>query len=427
MKDLFKIIKKIQATSSRNEKELILSAHKNNKRLRNLLNNVFNPYLIFGIKEKKLNKFIKTAKGIDPEFQKLDEVFEYLKINNTGSNAVVEKVAEFLMTEWDEDIREFMFECITKKLKIGATAKSINKSFGEQLIPEFSVMLAKKFEDHEHKIKGEFGVTLKLDGIRCLVAKENGVIKFFTRQGQSIDEMNELIEDFDKLPDNMIYDGELLVVNKDNLSSDDLFRATQKVVRTDGVKCNVEFHMFDLLPISEFKSGKSKKNYADRMLDLHVGLDSFDAKFIKKVPMLYWGNSKSKIFEMLDEVVADGKEGLMVSNGMGYYENKRSDNLLKVKKMHTFDLEIIGVEEGIGKNRGKLGALLVDYKGYSCGVGSGFTDLQREDYWESQDELIGRVAEIQYFEESSNQNGGLSLRFPVFKFLRSLGKEVSYD
>ena len=95
--------------------------------------------------------------------------------------------------------------------------------------------------------------------------------------------------------------------------------------------------------------------------------------------------------------------------------------------MNSCDLKIIGFEEGEGKYKGVLGNLICDYKGYQLGVGSGFDDGQRKEIWNNQEKYLNRIAEIQYFEETYNDKGGLSLRFPVFKCIRELGKEVSYE
>ena len=97
-----------------------------------------------------------------------------------------------------------------------------------------------------------------------------------------------------------------------------------------------------------------------------------------------------------------------------YYEFKRTNALLKVKKMKDIDLRVIGYEEGSNSNRGKLGAFIVDYKGNQVKVGSGFSKELREEIWKNPDEYIGVMIAVQYFEETTNQNGGTSLRFPVF-------------
>jgi DNA ligase-1 len=116
----------------------------------------------------------------------------------------------------------------------------------------------------------------------------------------------------------------------------------------------------------------------------------------------------------------------MVNINSAPYSFKRTKNLLKVKTMKEVDLMIVGFEEGSGRLTGTLGRITVEYKGNEVGV-SGFTDAERKFFWENQDDLMGRVVCVQYFEETKNANGGVSLRFPVFKELREEGKEVSYQ
>ncbi|TCJ01142.1 ATP-dependent DNA ligase [Cytobacillus praedii] len=429
LRDTVNIFKEIQSTSGRNNKEDILRKHKNNEEFKYILEFLFNPYKLTGIKFKKAVKYATFISDNVKQFTSIYEAIEYIIKNNTGRDEDIMTIMNFINT-YDTDIQSpvhnFLQEFFTKDFKCGITASTINKVYGKNFIPKFDVLLAKKYEDEQHKIKGEFGVTLKLDGIRCVAIKENGLVSFFTRQGQPIDGLIEIAHEFKDYPDNTVYDGELLLIDETGMPSDELFRVTQKEVRTDGEKRNVVFHMFDVLPLEEFKAGNSIKTYKQRREELDYLTSQYMQFYIRTVPLLYYGKDKSEIYRLLDKVVAEGKEGVMVSNGSGYYVTKRSDNLLKVKKMHTVDLEIIGYEEGTGKNVGKLGALIVDYKGFPCGVGSGFTDHQREEFWNSKDELINRVAEVQYFEESNNEQGGISLRFPVFKQLREEGKEVSY-
>ena len=129
---------------------------------------------------------------------------------------------------------------------------------------------------------------------------------------------------------------------------------------------------------------------------------------------------------ILDDYTSRGSEGIMI-NQNEVYQFWRTGWLIKVKKMYTVDLKVIHIQEGNGQNQGKVGALVVDYKGYSVGVGSGLTKEQREYYWEHPEEIIGKIIEVQAFEETKDKQGNLSLRFPVFKRVRDDKEEVSYD
>jgi DNA ligase 1 len=426
MKEVLNIINQIKTTNSRNEKETIIKKHKDNQSFRKILDAALNPYVVFGIGEKKLKKFINKVNGNENKFDSLFDLIEYLKIHNTGTDHDVKLVAEFLNAQDVEELKDLYKEVITKTLKIGAAAKSINKAFGEQFIPEFNVMLAKKFEDEEHKVKGkEFVITEKLDGVRCVMIVENGNVNFFSRQGQPIAGLVEIVQDARFLPDN-VYDGELLIHNADDYKDRDVLQETLKIARKDGEKRGLVLHLFDMIPIDEFKAGKSKATYHKRKEELSFIVEKLNSPYIKIVPNLYVGKDLNVIPKMLEEMNQKGKEGLMLNVSDGKYQCKRTDVLLKIKSMNTMDCRIIGFEEGTGKYQGMLGALIVDYKGNELYVGSGYTDDDRKHIWQHKDEYLGKIVEVQYFRESRNQDGGLSVSFPVFVCIREDKSDPSY-
>ncbi len=113
-----------------------------------------------------------------------------------------------------------------------------------------------------------------------------------------------------------------------------------------------------------------------------------------------------------------------------YYVTKRTSGLLKIKEFFDADVLVKDIFEGTGKFKGTLGGIIVDYKGYDIRVGSGFTDADRECYWNNPDEIIGKIVDISYFEETHNQNNhDISLRFASFNCLRldKDAEEVSYE
>lgn len=420
MYNVKEILDKIASTSSRNEKETILKQNKDNELLKEVLQFVYNPFIVTGLSDKKMKK--------NPLFRHpimIDNIMDYLKENNTGTDVDIYRVKSFIQQQ-PQELQGSYYSIVTKNLKIGVTAKTINKILGKGFIPEFNVMLADKYADHESKVK-DFIITEKLDGIRNVLIKENGKIKMFSRQGQVVEGLNDIEIEADKLLDNYVYDGELLLRNDKNLNSADLYRATVKEVRKDGVKKNVEFYVFDMLPLDEFVSGKSKEGCFDRKAKLFNVLNTLGLTWIKGLPNLYVGDDKSEIARLLSEVEEQGKEGLMLNTIDGIYECKRSKNLLKVKSMQTVDLRLIGFEEGTGKYVGKLGRINVEYKGNTVGVGSGFSDEERIEIWNNQEKYLGKIAEIQFFEETKNQNDDkLSLRFPVWKGIRFDKDSPSY-
>lgn len=431
-REVVEIMHQIKNTSGANDKQAILKANKNNDLLKSVLDFIYNPFVLTGIKGKKLMKFTKFTGDDVKQFNSVLDAMNYAKENNTGRDEDVKAIANFINT-YDTDIsspvHDFLQDMFTKDFKCGATASTLNKVFGKGFIPKFDVMLAKGWEEEKHKVKGKFLITPKLDGIRCAVIKENGDLKFFTRKGMPIEGMVELEKDFKLLPDNMVYDGELLNVNKDGLDRLELFRATQSRVKKDGVKTDITFNMYEMLPLDEFKQGKSKKSAMERKQDIKTLIFSLAGElcFIKLVPVLYYGTDEGELMRLLKEALDDGEEGIMVSVADSKYECKRSGNLLKAKKIEdkTVDLVIVGFEEGTGKYKGMLGSLTVDYKGGKLGVGSGFTDLERKEFWKNRDDLLGTIVEVKYDDESQNEFGEDSLRYPIFVTLRDDKDEPS--
>jgi DNA ligase-1 len=227
-----------------------------------------------------------------------------------------------------------------------------------------------------------------------------------------------------------VLDGELIVSDRLRYPSKEQYKRTTMIVRKDGVKVGVDYHVFDWLSTDAFYQRTCTTPYWERreMLETIVPYDVIPSTVhAYYVPVLYHGNDTSKIFEWLSFMRNKEREGVMINLADEPYRFTRTNALLKVKVMQDCDLRIIGVEEGNGKFAGTLGALVVDYKGNPVGVGSGITDDIRRMIWNDPSKYIGRVATIQYFEETNDKDGKKSIRFPVFKELREEGKEVSYE
>lgn len=421
-RDIKAIFDELQATSGRLDKESILRRHKDDLVFSDVLNFVLNPYITTGLSDKKISK--KVTVPPMSGFATMHSVLWYLADNNTGTDEVIANIQGFIRSRATE-MAEFYKSIFTKSIKAGIGAATVNKVYGYEFIPQFEVMLAEKYFDNAEWLEGkEFTVTLKLDGIRCIAIKNAGKVKFFSRQGQEILGLVEIQKELEKASDSSyVLDGELLVEGSG--TSADQYKATTQVVRRDGDKKGVTFYVFDVLRVEDFEKQKCEVPYELRRSMLEEEFKFLD--HVTPLPALYKGDDTQRIFDLLELVRKQEKEGVMVNVDSAYYEFKRTRNLLKVKAMQDVDLSITGFEEGSGRLSGTLGRINVDYKGNTLGVGGGFSDEQRKWFWENKDSLIGRVISVQYFEETQNANGGLSLRFPVFKELREEGKEVSYS
>lgn len=101
------------------------------------------------------------------------------------------------------------------------------------------------------------------------------------------------------------------------------------------------------------------------------------------------------------------------------YQWKRTKALLKMKMMDSIDLVVTGIYPGTGKYQHLLGGVYCDYKGNQLSVGSGFTDEQRQRYWNYSNDIIGKTIEVSYQAISHDKTGKESVSFPVFKGIRA--------
>ena len=413
----------IQDASGLNRKKELLSRQRDNETLKNILYFVFNPYIRTGIGWTKLKK-IKNPEYINIEpGHTIEGMFTYLIHNNTGRDKDIMYVWNYIDAMTKNEIQEQRFKDVlgsifTKNLKLGISTTSIHTVWPD-LIPGFGVQLACKWQDHFDYLEGkEIFITEKLDGNRCFANVKDHKCTFYSRSGREISGLEQVEDELSRLVDGW-YDGELL--GKD-------FQETQSTLRTKGSKTEVVFNIFDYVTDKEVQEQQGIYNYLARRNELErifKGIEKF--QYVKLVPLIGRGKfDKEWVRELLTEYTSNGSEGLMI-NLNSPYQFGRTIELLKVKNMYTLDLRITGMREGSGEFADTCGALIVDYKGYEVGVGSGISKEERIEFWNNQEKYIGRVIEVQAFEETVDQNGNLSLRFPVYKGLRDIDKEVSYE
>lgn len=415
-------VKEITASNSRIHKQEVLRKYSKDIIIQRYLKIAFNPYVVYGISKKKLNKVVGGE--VFSNIENVFDLFDYLEEHNTGTDrdiCICQEVLNHVYT-YNRELGVLLETLICKDLSIGCDAKTINKEIPD-LIPTFNVQLANKYFDKPEYVEGKsFALTTKIDGGRIIALKENGQVSFFTRAGQKYEGLVDLEDEMSRLmPDNTCLDGEITLLVRGNLSSKEAYKQTMKIVRqtTNPEKHGIKMLVFDCMTAEEFKNQYCPNDYTVRRADAELLFNQIDFQYFELLPILYRGSDTSKITEILEEEVANGEEGIMINILDAEYEFKRTNSLLKVKKMQTLDLEIVGFEEGEGRLVGTLGAILVRYKdGSVVKVGSGFSDRLRGELWRARGDLLGKIVETQYFEETTNADGGKSLRFPIFKDFR---------
>ena len=415
-------IKELNYTGSRLNKEAILKTA--TMEIREVLKFLYDPFIVTGIKRKKVEARMHTL-GLHPMVENptgkadfdLLSMLNYFKSHNTGSD---KDVYFALLEAYKTPFPGLVISIITKTIVLGVNETTLNKVYGKGFIPHFGVQLAQRYDFDKPFGDEEFYLTEKLDGVRCVLLFEREEDEyypvFYARSGKKIEGLVEVEKEAKKLNPSFVYDRELIIAGDGD--SNVLYRNTMSVIGSNGEKHGVVFHVFDMVDYFEFKEGMSPLPYKDRRILLEVSCK--DGEWIQKVPALYEGKDKEEISKWLKWAQDNSKEGVMINLADSPYICDRTSGLLKVKRFKECEAVVRSVETGTGKNSGRLGAVIVDIKDgdgnlHSVRVGSGFTDAQRDYYFENPDKVVGKVVEIGYFEVTKNKaDNSLSLRFPTW-------------
>ena len=417
-----KDIASLQLITGAKAKQEFVRAHANDEIFCRLLYYALNPMLTYNVSEDTLRNRIPGAWQPN-DYKNIFEICDMLASRKGVDDYTLDTVCSFLRVRNLEE-QELYIKLLSKTLRLGVTAKTINKII-PGLIPEWEVQQAYPIDKYPVAEGTEFWLTQKLNGVRATFY--NG--KLIARSGVAYKGLDDLISEIERLPlGAYVLDGELTLKDKGSLSDNEAFRVATGILNSDDVnKTAICYTVFDIIPREDFDSDNPKIPYSERrkMLDIFSKFVS-DNGTLRVLPVLYQGDDQLVIDKLLEQMVAEDKEGLMLNTDVPY-KRTRHKGILKIKRFYTMDLKIIGYEEGTGRLEGTLGALVLEYKGNTVKVGSGFTDEQRTELWANRNDIIGSLCEVKYKEISSDKNTGLeSLQFPVFVQMRFDKSEVSF-
>lgn len=407
-----------------NEKQNVLKKYSQDKSFCSFLYFALNPLITYNLSEKTLSDFTEQD-NVECTFSDIFECCEFLSRLRGIDDSTVKQVKSFLHNQCQKEERDIYIKLLSKTLRLGVTAKSVNKAI-PFLIPEWEVQQAYPIEKYPIKDGDEFWLTQKLNGVRATFYKG----QFISRSGIPYEGLDHIIKEILPLAQsrNIVLDGELTLRDKGELNDNEAFRVATGIINSDDVyKTGICYTIFDAIPIKDFENSKPFVKYSDRRMILNDLSAECDAKeYTKVLPVLYHGCDVSKIDVYLGQMVQEDKEGLMVNLDVPY-KRTRHKGILKVKRFYTMDLPIVRCEEGTGRLKDTLGSFVLEYKGNEVKVGTGFTDEQRKAFWERKEDVVGLLCEVKYKEISYDKNTSLeSLQFPVFIQLRDDKSEVSY-
>jgi len=408
-------------------------------RLLSLLRACYDPFVTFGVKQVGVTEGITGADNPWEEFSEL--LVKLSKRELTGHaarDAIVAISTRFDSVEWNVFCRPI----ILKDIRAGISEKTINKvcKRTDFEIPVFGCQLATSCDDRP-EMKGLKRLEPKLDGVRALFMVEfidldSGLnrqpkITCYSRNGKVFENFDHICRQLEKHADTIsrkckvmghsMYDGYVLDGEVIGKSFNDLMKQARRksdVAATDSI-----FYVFDVLPLDSFREGHWNAQLEKRISTLEEMRPLFDKMDnVDLLPHLMvdldTAEGKDQFRRYCNDKVNEGFEGVMIKEMKAPYVCKRSTDWMKYKPVITVDLKVIDVEEGTGKNAGRLGALVCN--GIDNGLeitvncGSGFSDAQRDEIWLNRQITIGQTAEVMADAVSRNQDGTYSLRFPRF-------------
>lgn len=426
----YKDIYKLQSIAGANAKCEFIKAHRDDTYFKRFLYFALNPMLTYNISKKSTDKLM-AEENFDGQklifFNDIFECCEHLSRLRGMDDATLRQVKMLLNVKYPEmDERELYIQLLSKKVRLGIAAKTINKII-PNLIPEWEVQQAYTVEKYPLKEGTEFWLTQKLNGARATLYEG----QLLARSGMPYKGLEHITDALSWLRvAGFVADGELTLKDKGDLSDNEAFRVSTGILNSDNInKTVICYTIFDMIPVKDFDALKPQVTYRYRrdILNQFAERIADTDGAVKVLPVLYHGTDQSKIEELLEQMVREDKEGLMI-NTDAPYRRTRHKGILKVKRFYTMDLPIIRCEEGTGRLSGTLGAFVLKYKENEVKVGSGFTDEQREQFWNNRDDMEGLLCEVKYKEISQDKGTGLeSLQFPVFVGIRTDKTEVSYS
>jgi DNA ligase-1 len=426
------IIKELESNNSRLFKEGIIKreAEKNNTRFFEGCEMALNKLRTFGIQKVPISK----KDGIGVGWKQFCDIIKQLEERTLTGNEMRDTIQDLCDQSNTEEWNDWYRRILIKDLKCGVSEKTINsvvkKSNKEQYkIPVFECMLAHDSANHENKMKGKKFLDVKLDGVRVISIynADNDTVTMYSRNGKILNNFQHIEEEIlttlaSTFSESMVLDGEVV---------SDTFQDLMKQIHRKSMTTasDARLALFDILPLSEFLEGSSKLNCRERhnkLKEIEYNLKPDSNIFVleKKEVDLDTDEGQKTYKDLNKKAVDQGYEGIMIKDIDAPYQCKRSYHMLKAKPFIEVSLTVKAVEEGTGRNVGKLGALIVegqdDGKLIKTNVGSGLTDSNREEFWKDQSKLIGQVVEIRADAITQNQDSNdYSLRFP--RFLRFRG------
>jgi len=421
MKTDFQLIREFvdqsNSTNSNTDKLNVLRTYTKHDVVAMALHYTYNTFKQYGVTSKnckKNHKLLGYANTYGNFFGLLDDLANRVM---TGHNAIA-NINRFVQE--NKEFEDIIWNILDRNLKTRSTTSMINKVM-PGLIPTFDVALAESYDEKmAKKVDWNDGwyLSRKLDGVRCIcIIDENGNPDFFSRAGKDFLTLDTLKPSIKKLGlSNMILDGEICMTDADG--NEDFQGIIKEIKRKNHTIETPKFFVFDMLTMKEFTDKESDTLFLERITKADNAI--VEDEFIQVLPQILANDDNLATF--METVKEEGWEGLMLRKNTTY-KGKRSKDVLKVKKFHDAEYTVVDIENAINRvivdekevEEMMMKKVVIEHKGNRVSVGSGFSHEQRRHYFLNPNDIVGKQICVQYFEETLNEKGTNSLRFPTVK------------
>jgi len=428
------IIALLEADNSRLTKERIIrnEAEAGNTEFFRGCRAALDSMITYGVKQ--IEPKTGDGKGLKPEtfWRMAQELSERRLTGNQALFTINTLRQQATETEWNNWYRRILI----KDLRCGVSEKTVNtvvKSIRpEYLVPVFSCQLAHDGANHESKVTGEKLIEVKLDGVRVItVVYPSGQVDMYSRNGKELNNFPHIAQQIAKhavfFAEPTVLDGEIM-----SASFQDLMKQVHR--KSDVQSTDAVLNLFDIVTLREFQAGTGEHRQIDRSFTLKAWYEHIKDHMPNVTTVgcelvdLRDPVGAARFAEINNMAIKHGYEGIMIKDPEAKYETKRTVAWLKQKPFIEVSLKVVGLEEGTGKNAGRLGALICEGEDdgiqIRTNVGSGLTDALRDEIWADQASVVGQVVEVRADAKTRSQDSDAvwSLRFPRFMRFRGFEK-----
>ena len=436
MATVIDLLESLESDNSRLLKEDLLERNRKNELLKRVFLAAFDPYVNYYVSKFKMPRALDQHVADDDRQLTafLDVLLADLSSRTVTGNAAKAAV-EAAFSLMDARQQKWCQRILLKNLRCGVQETTVNKVWPGS-ITKFTVQLAEslssRFESGKgivvvDQVKYPVRVEPKLDGLRCVAIKRAGEVTMFTRNGTALETLptvKALLEGASW--DDFVLDGEIMGSDWNESAS---VVMSHKRNKDDS---NMVFHVFDAMHFDDWRSQMNETDLQDRVDLVKDLVDKVGSDRIVQVGGITAKN-ESELMNFYAKCMEGGYEGVMVKTFCSPYRFKRTDSVLKLKPVTTYEGVVVGHYEGRrgSKREGLWGGFQVMLSnGVVTRVGGGFTDKLKAEINMNPDAWIGRIIEMEGQPDPLTPDGLTAdgrVRFPVYireRDLRDIDQKI---